>query len=849
MVMRIGGLASGMDIDALVEKLMNAERAPLNKLQQKKQTYEWQRDAYRSVNTKLKTFDTYIADNLVLKTLNSKTATSSNSNLVSATATGKASGTLSIEGVSQLASAARAVGDQVSAIGSTKMSDLIGAGTKTIELSAIKADGTIPAEATKIEITDDMTVDQFVSKVNASNAGVNAVFENGRFSFTAKNSGDNKAGDEIQMSEASKQIFHSLGFFKGTDGAFDSTKAFQTTEGKNAVFQVNGIATERASNSFTISGYNVTLKDTFNGTQTIAEKYTAAEKELKLATTNLLNKKAAFDTAAKNYYGSSNVADVPNYTSSHDAAYVAVFGNTLSLSQQEQYKKLSNADWKDLTSGGFNTIKGADSTDPVAIRAAVDASSLSEEEKTKLKALSDDKLKALANTSEADFDEFKKQANYEAFGGSKLKTLTGDAVTALKALQIDEDTDLASIHTAIDGSDKFSDDLKSALKALDKDALKSLQSSEPTTLTDYANRAEADSLKQTYAQLGDKAIASLSSDTPNEAAFTADQKAAWDALTAEQKTAFKTLASENIDRSAYKNAEAELAAANQRQKAADDGFETAYKDAEDAKILKSDGANGMVLDNDVVNNAPKAQAVTMTSTTNIDEMVNKIKDFVTTYNGLIKDLSDQTKQSKYRDYAPLTDEQKKEMSEDEIKLWEEKAKSGLLRNDSLIRNGLSDMRSLIYQSNPAVEDSRYNTLFSIGITTSKNYNDGGTLEIDEDKLRKALEENPDAVEQLFKNSDGVKSDPAHGGADTRGYLAKLRESMKTLEINIEKKAGRSTMTDAQYTIGKNLMDTETRIKTWQDKLKTIEDRYWKQFTAMESAINKANQQSSLFMQG
>ena len=90
MVTRVGGLASGMDIDALVEKLMNAERAPLNKLHQNKQTYEWQREAYRSVNTKLKTFDTYIADNLVLKTLNSKTASSSNESLVKATATGKA---------------------------------------------------------------------------------------------------------------------------------------------------------------------------------------------------------------------------------------------------------------------------------------------------------------------------------------------------------------------------------------------------------------------------------------------------------------------------------------------------------------------------------------------------------------------------------------------------------------------------------------------------------------------------------------------------------------------------------------------------------------------------------------
>jgi len=57
------------------------------------------------------------------------------------------------------------------------------------------------------------------------------------------------------------------------------------------------------------------------------------------------------------------------------------------------------------------------------------------------------------------------------------------------------------------------------------------------------------------------------------------------------------------------------------------------------------------------------------------------------------------------------------------------------------------------------------------------------------------------------------------------------------------------MTDAQYSIGKNLMDTESRISTWKSKLENIEARYWKQFTAMETAINKANSQSSLFSQG
>lgn len=140
---------------------MSAEKAPLNKLFQKKTTYEWQRDAYRSVNTKLKTFDTYIADNLVLKTLNSKTAASSNSSFVSATATGKATGTLSIDGVSQLAEAGRITGGQVNATGSTKMKELA---SDTIEFRAVQADGTMAKETTKIKITEDMTVDDFVKK-------------------------------------------------------------------------------------------------------------------------------------------------------------------------------------------------------------------------------------------------------------------------------------------------------------------------------------------------------------------------------------------------------------------------------------------------------------------------------------------------------------------------------------------------------------------------------------------------------------------------------------------------------------------------------------------------------------
>lgn len=783
MVTRIGGLASGMDIDSLVEKLMQAERTPLNKLQQKKQTYEWTRDAYRNVNTKLKTFDTYIADNLVLKSLTSKTATSSNSSLVSATATSKATGTLSIEGVSQLAKAARTIGGQINATGSTKMNTIA---TGTIEFKAINSAGTMPTEATKIEITDDMTVDQFIKKVNESNAGVSAVFENGRFSFTAKNTG--KGNIEINGDVAGMQL--------------------KAEQGQNAIFQVNGIATERSSNTFTINGYNITLKDTFNSTATIANKYTAAQIErdnayisLYGSLSNDANNPATNSLLAKASQANQEYLDTVNaYETKRDAVLGASALNQVNqtsynnINNKQFLSKLSDTDITQLANLNVDTT--ASKEEILANISTLPESDMSAELKEKIQSLSKEQLVELSNLDSTQLTAMRteakreiKQDHYNTLEKSFLNQLTTDEIEVIEKIDFSKEDPYDGV--------TINDELKTKLNSL-----------------------------------------------------SATQKSAIDNLTESDLTSFKELAAVQIphdEKKAAKDAaDAALTAGQTRLSAAEDTLTKATADANGAGILKADGS----VDNDIVNSASKTQTVTMTSTTNVDDIMTKIKEFVNTYNGLVKELSDQTKESKYRDYAPLTSEQKKEMEENEIKLWEEKAKSGLLRSDSIIRNGLSNMRSLVYESNPAIEDTRYNTLFSIGITTSKNYNDGGTLEIDEEKLRKAIEENPDAVEQLFKNSTGKKDDVVNGQTvDTRGYLEKLRESMKTIETNIEKKAGRSTMTDNQYTLGKNLVDIDKRIDAWQDKLTNIEERYWKQFTAMESAINKANQQSSLFMQG
>ncbi|WP_315898319.1 flagellar cap protein FliD N-terminal domain-containing protein, partial [Bacillus licheniformis] len=104
MAIRISGLASGMDIDEIVSKLMKTERVPLDKLTQKKQTLEWQRDSYREINTKIKDLQESI--NLMLRpsTYGAKKVTSSDESAVTATGTtNAASGTIQ---VNKLATAA-----------------------------------------------------------------------------------------------------------------------------------------------------------------------------------------------------------------------------------------------------------------------------------------------------------------------------------------------------------------------------------------------------------------------------------------------------------------------------------------------------------------------------------------------------------------------------------------------------------------------------------------------------------------------------------------------------------------------------------------------------------------------
>lgn len=238
-----------------------------------------------------------------------------------------------------------------------------------------------------------------------------------------------------------------------------------------------------------------------------------------------------------------------------------------------------------------------------------------------------------------------------------------------------------------------------------------------------------------------------------------------------------------------------------------------------------------------------------TYTVNIAKDSTTVKDalkkFVESYNKLIDDVYGYIGKSPAKDddgntYEPLTNAEKDEMSEDEITKWEEKAKQGVLYNDSTVSTVMSQMRSALYTSVTLDDGSKFG-IYNLGIKTSSEWSEHGKLQIDENAFDKAFENNEDAIIKLFTDSDtgmmkklnsvidgAVKSS---GAANTRGTLVRKAG-----------KANSSVTTDS--TIYKEMVKMQDRLKELQDRYDTKEEYWWKVFTNMETAMADLNSQTS-----
>ncbi len=235
-----------------------------------------------------------------------------------------------------------------------------------------------------------------------------------------------------------------------------------------------------------------------------------------------------------------------------------------------------------------------------------------------------------------------------------------------------------------------------------------------------------------------------------------------------------------------------------------------------------------------------ASAVTVTVQRDTDALFEQVTGFVEQYNSIVDTITDLLYEKKYADYPPLTNEQREQLSEEQIKKWEDKARSGILRNDTFLSSLASRLRQAMSGVVPGL-DSAYNALADIGIATTADYM-SAKLEVNETKLREALQKNPEAVMDLFTKSSDNYSE--------KGIAQRLYDDITNGMNRIIDQAGsynEYALVDNSL-IGKRLSDIDNRIDNWENRLLQIENRYWRQFTAMEQAIQRLNTQSAWLSQ-
>ncbi len=228
------------------------------------------------------------------------------------------------------------------------------------------------------------------------------------------------------------------------------------------------------------------------------------------------------------------------------------------------------------------------------------------------------------------------------------------------------------------------------------------------------------------------------------------------------------------------------------------------------------------------------------------EFVKNIKAFVEEYNKLVSKVHSLVNEKKQYTYKPLTEEQKKEMSEEEIKLWNEKTKQGLLKNDDILRKLDNDLRQCF--STPM--DGKM--LSSIGITFNKDYNTkSGQLVVDETKLSKALSEDSSEVLKMFTKM----SDPALSGSEkykNTGIMQRLKDTLNEAAVKptskLLTKAGLEGRREYDNDLYKSILKKEKEIKDLEKLLKIKENAYYTKFATLEKVMNGYNSQQAWLTQ-
>lgn len=708
MGIRMSGLSSGMDTEAIVKELMSAQSLKKNKVVKAKTKLEWTQTKWADLNTKLTgLYNNFVTKMQLSTAYKTKKTTISDTSKASVSAkTNAVNGSYTME-VKNIATAQYLTGAKIDASATDKLVDL-DSSLLNKEIS-ITTGGT----TTKFAVTADTTLKDFTSALQ--NAGLNASFD-----------------------DAQKRIFIS-----SKDSGVANTFSISTSGLSNAEVTARGALCEAAGYSNMSNTNKASFDEAMQALQTSGVGTDDYNKALDtIAKLSYDTKKASADTAAETYVKAKLYSE--KYSEYEEKAreslkntYLDDDGNLKTGKTQEDYDKA--------------VAKKAD-TDTVSY-----ISSQLKEDDVKLQI----EEAAFSGKTEADMADFSEKA-VSKYYSSGVKAFTG-----------------------MDGVD---------------------EDSEKTRMAAYTEK---------YASVTDR----------NEAL---------------SSSALTSLGLADISVDAGGKVTVNGGANDSTNTSIPTGM--ALIEGSDSKIILNGAeltssssvvsANGLEIS--LTGVTKENESVTFSVATDTDAIYDSVKSFLKEYNSVMKEMNTLYNADSAKGYEPLTSQEKEAMSDDEVKEWETKIKNSLLRSDSTLGSIINAMRSAM-QTTVEYDGGTY-ALSSLGIMTSTDYTEGGLLHIygdpddsvysaKDDKLKKALEENPDVVI-----------------ATLTGVFGNLRQTMSDKMAGSKYSSSMTFYNDIK--MKSDVKDYESDIKDWEDKLAEMEDAYYSKFTAMETALAKLQSQQS-----
>lgn len=869
MPIRITGLNSGLDTEAIISALVSSYSYKTNKYKKAQTKLSWKQDAWKTLNTKVYSFYTSLDSLRFSKNYNLKSTKVSDSKKATVTASSSAPNGTQKLNILKVAQAGYLTGG--------KLDDSTTTGTTLAELGYTGGNGTITltkGDGTKknIEVSQGTTVNSFINSLKE--AGVNASYD-----------------------DINKRIFVSS---KDTGKDNDFTLTGGNVDGANALTKL-GLNVKSDATDATYKTYMQYYGD---GTQSgITAKVNEAIKAYQDA-------KTAYKTAdAQN----SNISAGYGYASAYAAMKDAFAKSKLNPAQQEQLTRLLQMSATDraqsvMDSNGniYKTEKTND--DGSVIYSYTDASgnksyiqSETTDSVTKYYTATASEVK-YNKISASDGNEYSEDENglyvdkdgkkyfvdgsnlVETTGrkvnGSWEKTADGKTV-AFEASKKEEATktvytkDSNELSNAKSGTTAYTDLAKKAqdeMKLSDEDmssylstlatnvgTVNTYENTADTTLEDsneYSRKSIIDKVHTAYAKNAAQGVTDL---TNTFAAAIATNKTT-------MNTSQKTMDNNQVlaDIAAMENGTEKDAAiasfVKQVQSAHDIANNTSIEYNTDAKKIdgcdseiylngikytgssNSYSINGLNITAQVVTDtdgkASDANAISITTSTDTQGIYDKIKDFLSQYNSLINEITSLYNADSAKGYEPLTDDEKDAMSDTEVEKWEQKIKDSLLRRDDNLESLMSTMTSAM---SGAVEvNGKKMYLSNFGIKTlgylNAPANQQNAYHIDGD------EDDANSSGNTDKLMTAITNDP-----DTViNFMQGLAEN---LYDSIHKKMQSSSLSSI-YTVyndkemASEYSDYTSIIKKWEEKLQDKEDYYYKKFSSMETALSKLNSQTS-----